>query len=932
MQKKEQEGRRHFLANGQKLEKIEIILKSREMTAFEYFPEEDKLILYDDNLLADKVIPGYAAHLRTSQMIHPDDRWKILDFFLGKLRGPIEVRTKTIEGKAKRRVLDALTVSEGKETVMVGYTRDITEQRAREEILEEQARRDSMTMLYNRFWGKELIEKYLEDKNPYDSCGLLLIDIDYFKNVNDTYGHLFGDRVLTKLAGILREIFDSQDILMRAGGDEFVAFLKNIDNKSLVKKVMQLISRVRNCRFQENAYTLSCSVGICFLPENVSGYTYDQLFENADWALYQAKLNGRDRYEFCDNLQRFKVTQEESREMDTDIDVRYLNSDIVSTAFEIFERNNSFDAAIELLLKVIGIRFRLDRITVIHTDIKDQKVARQYQWTSPRAPEALAEGGSFLKEDFLTLFHSYDEYGTTVLQYDNMGMYSGEAEKLLMQGGAKTVLYAAMYCEGRYTGAISYVVCTDKRHWSKQSRCQIGELTKLISVHMAKNMAINASYQSVISEPGYDPLTGLLSFSRFREEVERLIVGEDAQSHIMVYGDFENFRYFNQKYGYHMGDYLLKEFSNFVIERLNLETQAYFTRVVADQFILFMPYDPKRGIEEKVCAINEEFAQRQSHRFPECRIRVRTGIYPIPKGCAGASAAIDAANYARKQIKSGSACPVVVYDERLREKQQLDNEIINGMDGAIAQRQFKIYLQPKVSLKDGSIVGAEAQVRWHREDGSVLMPSAFIPLYEKNGRITDLDLYIFEQVVEFLQKNERLGRKQVPVSINASVLLASCPDTAQGYLEILRRYGVDPGLTDIELLETKAVSDYENVKKLFQLFREAGMKTSLDDFGAGYSMVNILVDIPVDTVKLDRSLIERCDDNPRGFYLLRQIITLIKGLGYDVLCEGVENEKQVEILKKAGCEQVQGYWFYKPMSIPEYEQLLYGTEETGKDI
>ena len=924
MQKNETEIRPHFLADRKKLEKLEIILKSRGMTAFEYFPEEDKLILYDDNLQADKVIPGYAAHLKTSQMIHPDDRWKILDFFLGKLRGPIEVRTKTLEGNDKRRVLDALPVDENTGDLLVGYTRDITEQREREEILEEQARRDSMTMLYNHFWGKELIEGYLENKNPYDSCGLLVIDIDYFKNVNDTYGHLFGDRVLMELADILRETFDSQDILVRTGGDEFVAFLKNIDNKSLVKKVMQLIGRVRNCRFQENGYSISCSVGICFLPENVSGYTYDQLFENADWALYQAKLNGRDRYEFCDNLQRFKMVQEEGPARDVDIDVRYLNSDIVPTAFEIFEKTSSFDAAIELLLKVIGIRFRLDRITVIRTDLKDQNASRQYQWTSARAPEALNTGGSFTKEDFLTLFHSYDEYGTTVLQYDNMDMYSREAEELLMQGGAKTVLYAAMYCEGQYTGAISYVVCTDKRYWSKQSRSQIGELTKLISAHLAKNLAMNASHQGLNSALAYDSLTGLLSFTRFREEVERLILGQNAKSCVMAYGDFENFRYFNQKYGYHMGDYLLKEFSNFVIERMNLGAQSYFTRVVSDQFILCMPCTSTNQIAQKIQEINNEFVRLQKRRFPESELRIRTGIYFIPRDCQGVSAAIDAANYARKQIRMGSGATVEVYSEKLREKQLLDNQIINGIDEAITQRQFKIYLQPKVSLTDGSIVGAEAQVRWHRKDGSILYPASFIPLYEQNGRVTDLDLYMFEQVVEFLQKNQRLGRKQVPISINASALLASNPDTAASYLEILHQYGVDPGLTDIELLETEAVADYDNVKKLFQTFRKAGMKTSLDDFGAGYSMVNILVDIPVDTVKLDRTLIERCDDNPRGFYLLQQIITLIKGLGYDVLCEGVENERQVEILKSTGCEKVQGYLFYKPMTMEDYEKLMYG--------
>ena len=899
------------------------------MTAFEYFPEEDKLVLYDENLQADRIHSGYAAYLENSRMIHPDDRWKLLDFLKGSLRGPIEVRTKDKEGNAKRRVLDAIFLSEKNGDFLAGYTRDITEQKAREEILEEQARKDSMTMLYNHFWGKALIEEYLENKDPYASCALLLIDIDYFKNVNDTYGHLFGDRVLKELAEILKEIFDSQDILIRAGGDEFVVFLKRIDNKSLVKKVMQMIGRVRNCRFTENSYSLSCSVGICFLPENVSGFNYDQMFENADWALYQAKLNGRDRYEFCDNLQRFQMLPADEVTRDEEIDARYLNNDIVSTAFEIFEKMNSFDAAIELLMKVIGIRFRLDRITVIRTDIREQAAARRYQWCSSGVPAVLEESGGFTKEDFLTLFHSYDEYGTTVLQYDNMGMYSREAEKLLMQGDARTVLYAAMYCEGRYVGAISYVVCKDKRHWAKKSRSEIGELTKLISAHLSKNLAMNASHQGIAAVPDYDSLTGLLSFSRFREEAERLIVGADAQSYLMVYVDFDNFRYFNQKYGYQTGDYLLKEFSNFVIDRLNLGPQSYFTRVVADQFVLFMPACQLEAAAKKVYDINEEFVQLQKKRFPECILRLRAGIYPISAECEGASEAIDAANYARKQIREGRECCVEIYDKRLQEKQLLDNEIINGIDEAIAQHQFQIYLQPKIALEDGSIVGAEAQVRWVRKDGRILNPTSFIPLYERNGRVTDLDLYIFEEVVKLLKKNEQLGRKQIPISINASVLLASSPETAAGYLEILNQYGVDPGLIEIELLETEAVSNYENVRKLFQAFREAGMKTSLDDFGAGYSMINILVDIPVDTVKLDRSLLERCENNPRGLYLLQQIITLIRGLGYEVLCEGVETEEQVKVLKRTGCGQVQGYLFYKPMSVEEYEALLYGSEEGG---
>src|SRR5699024_11014699 len=159
---------------------------------------------------------------------------------------------------------------------------------------------------------------------------------------------------------------------------------------------------------------------------------------------------------------------------------------------------------------------------------------------------------------------------------------------------------------------------------------------------------------------------------------------------------------------------------------------------------------------------NKEFMHLQARKFQGTHIRLRSGIYFIEADCISASFAIDAANYARKQVTPKSLETVRVYDNELLQKQKLENEIINGVDEAFKEQRFQIYLQPKFSLETGEVVGAEALVRWITKDGTVLTPDMFIPLCESNGRIEELDFYVFERVAEFLARNQKLGRKQVP--------------------------------------------------------------------------------------------------------------------------------------------------------------------------
>lgn len=422
--------------------------------------------------------------------------------------------------------------------------------------------------------------------------------------------------------------------------------------------------------------------------------------------------------------------------------------------------------------------------------------------------------------------------------------------------------------------------------------------------------------------PKYDQVTGLLSFNRFREEVDSVIASGKGKSCLLVYTDLENFKYFNRKYGYAAGDQLLREFTGYIIDTLKKRNTAHFTRVVADQFILFFEEKWNNGSIEAIKRINNGFIERQQRKYPEAKLRLRTGVYKVEKDCDGASFAIDAANYARRQIQDNSPETVCVYDKTMADLQNMENEIAIGLDKAIKNKEFKIYLQPRFSLTTGKIVGAESLVRWQREDGTILPPDSFIPVYEKNGRIIDLDFYMFEETVKLLANWKEQGIPQRLISINASALHAQNSDTVHRYTTILEKYGVDPALIELELTETATVSDYDHVKQLFAKLQTVGFRTALDDFGAGYSILNTVIDIPVNTVKVDRALISNCETTHKGIYFLREIINLLKGLGYHIVCEGVETPEQASILRNTMCDEVQGYWFSHPVPAHEFEKML----------
>lgn len=590
----------------EKFHKYEKMLSKSNISVYEYYPATDTAVKLDASLNVVRKISPYMNEINSERWLDLQEQSRYVQFLRGMSNGNIEIQYADDDGHMTLKSIRKLYMVDettGEEYLLI-TKKDVTKQKNTERKYREQAQRDSMTKLYNRVSGREIVESYLDRKNPYESCGMLVMDVDYFKGVNDSYGHLFGDKVLIKISQLLMEHFDKKAVVSRVGGDEFVVFFYDIENNQLVSRVGGFFDDIKTLTFAENDYIPTCSIGVCFVPKNASNCSYDQIFQNADWALYQAKKRGRNRYVFCDNMHRYNEEIMEAGQKEAakqQLDARYFQNDILATAFEVFEKHRYFDDAIKQLLQIIGIRFQLDRISVVDIDIRNNIASCSYQWRANGVKAALEKPQCYKREDFQKFFSKYNAFNALVINDENVNEYSVEGQRLVMQNNTRTILHIARYDEGRYAGTVAFVTCNKNRFWSLDKMHELSEVVKLFSVYRRKSLGVNKYDCGCGWYNDYDDLTGLISFARFKEDVEHIIVSGTRQDSVMVYSDIENFSEYNRKYGFEQGDRLLKEFAQYIIGTMQKVEKTYFARIVSDQFVLFMPYDISvNDIEYKV--------------------------------------------------------------------------------------------------------------------------------------------------------------------------------------------------------------------------------------------------------------------------------------------------------------------------------------------
>ena len=271
------------------------------------------------------------------------------------------------------------------------------------------------------------------------------------------------------------------------------------------------------------------------------------------------------------------------------------------------------------------------------------------------------------------------------------------------------------------------------------------------------------------------------------------------------------------------------------------------------------------------------------------------------------------------------------YEEEDRFRLQQENTIKNKMHDALKNHDFKMYLQPKVDISTGKIVGAEALVRWKDTDMGFVPPDRFIPLFEKIGFVRRLDLYMFEQACLCLRQWLDTGVEPIPISVNLSRVHLENNDFLDPFIEIQKKYRIPSELLELELTESAFEDFQEEIPMAIQKIHEAGYACSLDDFGTGYSSLNNLETLDIDVVKLDcKFLREAHTRNDKGHIVIEELIHMARRLGITVCCEGVETEAHLAFLQECHCDKGQGYYFSKPIEVTAFEQLMFGAQHSLK--
>ena len=712
-------------------------------------------------------------------------------------------------------------------------------------------RRDSLTLLLNR-------QSLYDDCISLDKkiCAAASLDMNGMKLLNDSQGHHAGDAALKKIGGCLLQASDSRMRNYRIGGDEFIILFSGRDEISVRQKTDEIRNSIREAGY-------SVSTGYAMREENEDP---ESLIRRSDLKMFEYKAQ---YYRDKQHDRRHGRREKNDSSMDRTTKKALEDSPQPVAVYQFANHRVETLAVSDGFCRLFGYPDREQALYVLdHEMYKDTHADDQERLSG--AMLRFSDG----KEDLDVVYRTRAgmESGYRVIHARGMHIHTGTDAR---------VAYVWYMDEGMYTE---------------------GDEASGTQISQALNRALHE--ESILHATHFDELTGLPNLAWFFQlcEAGKARIFSEGKQGQLLYIDLNGMKYFNHRYGFAEGDNLLKAFAEILVRIFGKENCCH---IAADRFVASTV---EEGSENRIQQLIAEAQQMNSGRT----LPVRIGIYSTQMEDVPASSAFDRAKMACDAIRRSDASGFNYYNEKLRDEVRRHQYLVENIDKAIAENWIRVYYQQIIRTSDETVCDEEALARWIDPVEGFLSPAEFIPLLEKAGLIYKLDLCVLDQVLEKLRTLEASGADVVPQSINLSRTDFEACDIVQEIRKRVDAAGVPRSRITIEITESIIGSDFDFMREQISRFRELGFPVWMDDFGSGYSSLDVLQSIPFDLIKFDMGFMRMLDEGERGKIILSEMMKMASLLHVDTVCEGVEKEEQVCFLKEIGCTKLQGYYFSKP--------------------
>ncbi len=473
-------------------------------------------------------------------------------------------------------------------------------------------------------------------------------------------------------------------------------------------------------------------------------------------------------------------------------------------------------------------------------------------------------------------------------------------------------------------GVIEIARKNDKPDFDESDISTLYAVASQISTVLQRNDLISrVKYQAE-----HDSLTDLPNRRSFERQLKKIIEHPNQESYAVLFCDLDGFKEINDTHGHAVGDVVIK----FCVERLSncLRGCDYFARMGGDEFAILVKCDKLKNqglmlAERLVNTLQSPLNVKGLH----LNLGLSVGISYFPEDGTSTSELLSHSDMAMYQAKYAGNRKVQVFNRSDAEKLKAKNELRAALYKALPRNEFQLVFQPQVQCGSGSVIGVEALIRWRHPELGLISPVEFIPIAEESGLICDIGRWVLNETLKSLQQwNTRFKRKLV-VGVNIATPQFVEEHFASDVIAMLQQYDVDPSQLEIEVTESFIMHDKELVVSHLTKLRDHGVKVAVDDFGTGYSSLSYLKDLPLDVLKVDRSFVNDLTEENYEESLASSIIALAESMGLSTIAEGVETEEQLKLIELLGCEQIQGYYYSKPVDAKDLLSVIHGIEEKG---